>query len=265
MADGQAMANEQATVEERKSFCRLCNTNCGMIVSVDKQEQIVAIRPDRDDSLTKGFACFKGLQAPEAHQAANRVMHPLKRMPDGTFQRIGLEQALDEIAAKLKEILDRDGPMALGGYRGTGSGQNAAGCFLIDSIYGPLGTPKIFSASTIDQSAKSIAVERIGMWPPGLQGFHGTDVVLVMGANPLISFSILDPHNTLKKVKAEIANGLKLMVIDPRRSETARLAHRFMQPMPGEDATIVAGMIRWVLENGLEDKEFVARNVAQLE
>lgn len=58
-----------AVAEERRSFCRLCTTNCGMIVSVDEREQIVAIRPDREDSLTKGFACFKGLQAPEAHGA----------------------------------------------------------------------------------------------------------------------------------------------------------------------------------------------------
>lgn len=259
------IARQQSVVEERKSFCRLCTTHCGMIVSVDAHEQIVAIRPDRDDSLTRGFACFKGLQAPEAHQAANRVLYPLKRMPDGIFQRIGLEQALDEIAAKLRGILDRDGPEALGGYRGTGSGMNAAGCFLIESIYGPLGARKIFSASTIDQSAKSIAIERTGMWPPGIHGFHGSDVVLVIGANPLVSFSILDPYNTSKKVKEEIAKGLKLLVIDPRRSETARLAHRFMQPLPGEDATILAGMIRLILENGWEDKEFIARNVAQLD
>jgi anaerobic selenocysteine-containing dehydrogenase len=236
-----------------------------MIVSVDAEERIVAIRPDREDLHTHGFACFKGLQAPEAHQAANRILHPLKRMPDGTFERIGLEQALDEIALKLKEILDRDGPEALGGYRGTGSGQNAAGCFLIDSIYGPLGVHKIFSASTIDQSAKSIAIERAGMWPPGNHGFHGSEVALVIGANPLVSFTMLDFHNTRKNVKREIAKGLKLLVIDPRRTETARLAHRFMQPMPGEDATILAGMIRLIIEKGWEDREFVGRNVAEFD
>ena len=260
MGDGQ-----HGVVDERKSYCRLCNTNCGMIISVDAQERVVGIRPDKDDMLTKGFACFKGLQAVDAHDPAHRVMHPLKRMPNGTFQRIGLEQALDEIAAKLKVILDRDGPEALGGYRGTGSGQNAAGCFLLDSIYNPLGAKKIYSASTIDQSAKSIAVERVGMWPPGVHDFHGAEVMLVIGANPLVSFSILDAHDTLKKVKAEIRKGTKLLVVDPRRTETARLAHRFMQPMPGEDCAIIAGIIRQVLAKGWEDKEFIARNVAQLE
>ena len=262
------MADEnRQVVEERKSFCRTCNTHCGMIVSVDADEQIVAIRPDRDDLMSEGFACFKGLVAPEAHQASNRVRHPLKRQPDGTFRQIGLEQALDEIAAKLKEIIDRDGPEALGGYRGSGAGMNAAACFLIDGLFNAIGTPKVFSAITIDQSAKIVAAERIGVWPPGPHPFLGSDVTLVFGANPLVSYtSKFGAHNPRKKLKEEIAKGqLKVLIVDPRRTETARFADVFLQPMPGEDATIAAGMIRLILEQGWEDKAFVAQHVAQLD
>lgn len=259
------MADEQPAVQERKSFCRICLTHCGMVVSVDDDEQIVGIRPDRDDIHTKGFACFKGLVATEAHHQSNRVLHPLKRMPDGSFERIGLEQALDEIAARLKMIIDRDGAEAVGGYRGSGAGLNASGCFVLDSLFAPLGTPKVFSGITIDQSAKIVAMERLGVWPPGPHPFHGSEVTLVFGSNPLVSFAILDGHNTAKKVKAEIAKGLKLLIVDPRRTETARLAHQFLQPLPGEDCTIVAGMIRLIFDRGWEDKEFLSRHAAQVD
>ena len=261
MPDGQ----HGPAVEERKSFCRSCTSNCGVIVSLDANEQIVDIRPDKDDPVNNGFSCFKGLTAGEAHYSKKRVLHPLKRMPDGTFQRVGIEQALDEIAAKLKEIVDRDGPEAVGTYRGSGAGLNAAGCFLMDSFLQPLGTPKIFSASSIDQSGKAVAVERIGYWPPGQPLLHECEVALFFGLNPIVSYSAVEIHDTPRRIKRLVNDGLKLLVIDPRYTETARLAHSYAQPLPGEDSTIAAGMIRLILENGWEDKDFVARNVAQMD
>jgi anaerobic selenocysteine-containing dehydrogenase len=254
------------SVTERKSFCRICNTHCGMVVSVDSREQIVAIRPDRDDLVTAGFACFKGLLAAEAHHASNRLLHALKRTQDGGFERIDLEQALDEIAQKLQVIIERDGPEAVGGYRGSGAGLNAAGCFVLDGLLNAIGTPKVFSAITIDQSAKIVAAERIGVWPPGPHPFIGSDVALVFGANPLVSYtSKFGAHNPRKKLKEEIAKGrLKVLIVDPRYTETARFADVFLQPLPGEDATIVAGMLREILERGWEDREFVGQHVALL-
>jgi anaerobic selenocysteine-containing dehydrogenase len=255
-----------AVREERKSFCRTCLIHCGMVVSLDENEQIVAIRPDHEDLMTEGYACFKGLTAPEAHHPNNRILYPLKRQPDGTFERIGLEQALDEIAAALKTIIDRDGPEAVAGYRGSGGSLNAAAAFLLDDLFSTIGTPKLFSPTTIDQSAKLVAAERLGSWPPGGHPFPGSDVALVFGSNPLVSNnSKFGVQNPLKKLKEEIGKGrIKLLIVDPRRSESARFADVFLQPLPGEDSTIAAGMIRLILKNGWEDKEFVARNVAQM-
>ncbi len=236
-----------------------------MIVSVDADEQIVAIRPDRDDPQTEGFACFKGLQAPEAHRAAHRVLRPLKRREDGTFGEIPLETALDEIAGKIRTIVERDGPEAIGGYRGSGAGLNAAACFLLDSLLHPLGSKKIFSAATIDQSAKFVAAERLGSWPPGTQPVETSDVILMFGLNPLVSLSpAIDPHNIMKRLREQLDRGLKLLMVDPRRTETVRFAHLSLQPLPGEDAAVAAGMIRLILERDLEDKAFLARHGSQL-
>jgi hypothetical protein len=129
----------------------------------------------------------------------------------------------------------------------------------------PLGSRKIFSAITIDQSSKIVAAERIGVWPPGHHPVRGSDVVLLIGCNPLVSLAYLEPHRVVQRLKSELARGMKLLIIDPRRNETAHFAHQLLQPLPGEDSTIVAGMIRLILERGWEDKEFIARHVAQFD
>jgi anaerobic selenocysteine-containing dehydrogenase len=258
------MSEPQGAIQERKTFCRLCNSHCGMIAEVDADEQLVGIRPDRADLLTDGFACYKGLQAPEAHNGDLRIPHPMKRMPDGRFVEIDIEQALDEIAAKIREILERDGAEALGAYRGSGCGMNASACFMVDGLLNPLGSRKIFSAITIDQSAKWVAAERIGYWEAGPSPVGDCDVQLLIGINPMVSMALY-PHSPLKQMKAEIARGLKLLVIDPRKSETSQFANLHLQPIPGEDATILAGMIRLILEQGWGDEAFIAENVAQLD
>jgi anaerobic selenocysteine-containing dehydrogenase len=258
------MPGDDGLLEERKTFCRLCNSHCGMIASVDSDERLVAIRPDKDDLLTDGFACYKGLQAPEAHGGELRIPHPMKRMPDGSFVEIDIEQALDEIADKLREIVARDGPDAVGTYRGSGAGMNAAAAYVIHSFLQPLGTRKIFSPTTIDQSAKLVAADRIGSWEAGRWPAQVCDVQLLIGVNPMLSLLVY-PHSPMKQMKEQLARGLKVLVIDPRRTETTRYAHLHLQPLPGEDSTLLAGMIRLILERGWEDEAFVAENVAELE
>ncbi len=98
---------------EVKSYCRICVGTCGMILTLDEGGRILAIRGDKEHPGSSGYVCVKGLQAPEAHNGPQRLTNALKRMPDGTFQPIALEQALDEIADKLRFIIERDGPDAV--------------------------------------------------------------------------------------------------------------------------------------------------------
>ena len=102
------------------SFCRLCMGHCGVVVTLDERQRLHTVRGDHGDPQTQGYACFKGMMAPEAHNSPERILHPLKRMPDGTFQPIPPAQALDEIAAKLGATLAGHGPEALAGYKGGG-------------------------------------------------------------------------------------------------------------------------------------------------
>ncbi|MDB5395478.1 MAG: nitrate reductase [Rhodospirillales bacterium] len=253
------------TTHEKLSFCRICMGHCGVVLTVDDDDQLVDIRADRDDGQTLGFACFKGLQAVELHNGPARLLHPLKRQPDGSFVRIKLETALDEIAAKIKEIIAEDGADAIAGYRGGGAFFNASACTLLQDFLRAVGSPKVFSSVTIDQSAKMVAPGRLGMWLPGAHPFHSSNVTMVIGGNPLVSITNLDLRNPMKRLKEAKARGFKLIVIDPRLTETAKFADIFLQPLPGEDCAILAGMIRIILERGWEDAEFCAQNAADLD
>src|SRR5437016_3139016 len=96
-------------LKEVRSYCRTCLAMCGTIVTVDEEEnRIVKIRPDAESPLSQGYICSKGLSAGEQHNEPSRILRPLKRQPDGSYVEIDSEQALDEIAEKLRTIIDRD-------------------------------------------------------------------------------------------------------------------------------------------------------------
>jgi anaerobic selenocysteine-containing dehydrogenase len=254
------------TVREEKSFCRLCMAHCGMVLSID-EGRLLSVRGDHDDEQTLGYACFKGLQAPQTHYAPGRILRPLKRQPDGSFAEIGLEQALAEIAEKTAAILDRDGPEAIAGYRGSQGIITSSAAMMLPAWLRALGSPKFFTSATIDQSAKLVSLGRIGLWPAGRVPFQQADVLMIFGGNPLLSISSnsFDIRNPQKRLKAQRAAGMKLIVIDPRATETAQQADIFLQPVPGEDAAIAAGLLHIILRKGWEDREFCAQYVSQLD
>ena len=85
---------------EARSYCRICSAHCGMVLTIENgTDRIVAVKGDKENPLSRGYVCFKGLQAEEAHHGPQRLLRPLKRQPDGSFAEIDSEQALDEIAA----------------------------------------------------------------------------------------------------------------------------------------------------------------------
>jgi anaerobic selenocysteine-containing dehydrogenase len=195
------------------------------------------------------------------------LLHPMKRMPNGEFQRIPLETALDEIAERLGSILDEDGSEAIAGYKGSGGYYNAAATPMLQAWLRSLGSAKIFTSLTIDQSAKVVAMGRMGIWPPGKYSVPKSDLILMVGTNPLVSVAAhgADPRNVAKRLRQGKQRGQKLIVIDPRLTETARAADIFLQPIPGEDAATFAGLLHIVLTQGWHDKAFCDQYVADVD
>ena len=103
------------------SFCRFCGAACGVVLTLDEEDRITDIRGDKSNPLSKGYACFKGLQAEELIHGPQRVRRPRKRLTDGSFGTSSMSAALDEIAQRLQAIMDRDGPEAVGVLAGGGS------------------------------------------------------------------------------------------------------------------------------------------------
>lgn len=254
-------------MREALSFCRICLGHCGVVLTLDDNDRLTDIRADRDDPQTLGFACFKGLQAVETHNSDKRILKPLKRQPDGSFLPIALDQALDEIAAKLKTALDEGGPEAIAGFKGGGGFFTASAVHALSDFLKTVGSRKFFTTLTIDQSAKIVALGRLGIWPAGHPPFAEADVLMLIGNNPLVSISgaNFDIRNPVKRLKDAKARGMKLIIIDPRYTETAHFADLFLQPLPGEDPTVVAGLIHIILAEGWHDQAFCAEHVGDLE
>lgn len=241
------------------SACRLCSGFCGVLVDIDDDGRMVRVRGDHDNPVTRGFACFRGMQAPQIHYNPDRILHPLRRRPDGGFDRVSIADALGEIGDRLADILAKHPPRAVGAFRGTMAHMNAGTLNMLPAWLQAIGSPSYYSTFTIDQSAKWVTIDRLGRWNAGYSSLASSDVMMMVGMNPLVSmwggnaFPMANPTKRLKEAKER---GLKLIVIDPRRTETAHFADVFIQPKPGEDPTIAAGLLHIILERGWHDREF---------
>ena len=186
----------------------------------------------------------------------------MRRDPDGEFRPISSEQAMDEIAEQLRTILDRFGPNAIALYYGTMATSNSTTMALIDTFVEAIGTPLRFSPATVDKAGKNVAAALHGRWLAPSQGYTDPEVALLFGINPPISYQGAPRGNPAKWLSEWRRRGMKLIVVDPRRTDTARRADLHLQVAPGHDALVFAALINVVIGEGLHDAAFVTENVS---
>jgi len=246
----------------RKTFCRFCHANCAIEVDIDG-DRAVAVRGDVSDPLFGGYTCMKGRELPAQANHPERLRSSQRRLPDGAFAAISSGDALDEIAGRLAAIRDRHGPRAIATYCGTYGFMNSAALPVALGFHHGLGSPSFYTSITIDQPAKVYLGSRVGAWLGGPQPFSRADVSMMIGNNPLTSHyawqGSVPPFSPSRRLRDAKARGLKLICVDPRRTMVAQLADIHLQVRPGEDATLLAGMLRLILEEELHDREFCER------
>ncbi len=253
-----------------KTFCRNCGALCALEVTLENGRLTGAVA-DGSVSPYGGYMCPKGLASIDFHNGAeDRLMHNLKRGPDGAFTQVPARVALDEIATRLAQLLRDHGPRSIAVYHGTGAYRSVLGGLLERAFVAAIDSPNFFSTMTIDQSAKWVTMGRLGVMASGKPSYRDCDLGVIVGNNPVVShqtfpFAPGESGAPGKSFAAARARGARLVVIDPRRTETARFADLFIQPKPGQDAALFAAVAHILLRDGTYNKDFCGRFVSQLD
>ena len=210
------------SLKRHPSLCRICWAACPILVELDGG-QAVKVAGDPGNDLYQGYTCAKGRALPEQHSAPSRLLHSVKRDRDGVHRTIASERAMDEVAERVTAIVAEHGPRAVALYVGTGTFPYPASIPIASAWLRGLGSPMFFSPVTIDQPGKAIAMALHGGWRAGEQAFEEADTWLMVGMNPLISkCNGIPSQNPGRKLKDAVDRGMRCIVIDPRRTETAR-------------------------------------------
>ena len=238
-----------------KTGCVLCAQNCGLEIEVENN-RIVKVRGDKSNAKSEGYICRKGLNVAYHQHNADRLKYPLKKV-EGKFERISWGQAIDEIATKLKGIIDEYGPRSFAYMGGGGQGCHFEAAFGV-RLMRSLGSQYQYSALAQEFSGAFWVCGRTH----GKQYLHdqpdvdNTDVLLTFGWNGMQSHQIPQAPRKLQRLSKD--KDKMLIVVDPRKTETAKLADIHLPIRPGTDALLLKAMISLILKEGWENKAYLA-------
>ena len=238
-----------------KTGCVLCAQNCGLEIEVENN-RIVKVRGDKSNAKSEGYICRKGLNVAYHQHNADRLKYPLKKV-EGKFERISWGQAIDEIATKLKGIIDEYGPRSFAYMGGGGQGCHFEAAFGV-RLMRSLGSQYQYSALAQEFSGAFWVCGRTH----GKQYLHdqpdvdNTDVLLIFGWNGMQSHQIPQAPRKLQRLSKD--KDKMLIVVDPRKTETAKLADIHLPIRPGTDALLLKAMISLILKEGWENKAYLA-------
>jgi anaerobic selenocysteine-containing dehydrogenase len=239
-----------------QTACILCSRNCGLRVEVEGSA-IRSVRGDDAHPVSKGYVCQKAARLAYYQENGDRLEHPLRREADGSFVRVSWDDALADIAARLKAIRARHGGRAFAFYGGGGQGNHLGGAY----------SRQLMKAMKSRFVYSALAQEKTGdFWVNGRlfgdQRCHITedvehaDFVLFLGTNPFQAHGIPNARDTLRDLKKDPAR--TMVVVDPRRTETAKMADVHLQVRPGTDAFLIAAILATIVREGLHDRAFLA-------
>ncbi len=233
-------------------ICPICEAGCGLQVTM-RGETIVRIRGNDDDLFSEGHLCPKGVALAQLHTDPRRILRPRVRDETGT-RTTTWNEAFGVAARRLTELRHRYGNDSVAIYIGNPSAHNVGLGMGLGVFAGQLGSRNLYSAASVDQLPKQLASELMfgnDMAVPVPDIVH-TDFLLMLGANPVVSNgSLWMVPGFRDKIRALRAGGGRLVVVDPRRTETARLADQHLALRPGSDAWLLAALINELTQTGV--------------
>jgi anaerobic selenocysteine-containing dehydrogenase len=234
--------------------CNICEAGCGLRVLVDVEaRQLLRIEGDPDDARSQGYLCPKSQALKGIYDDPDRIRRPLRKNASGGWDEIGWEEAFEFASRRIVEIREAHGAQALGAFIGNPISQDAGAMLYTSAFLRSLGTPHIFTGATMDHFAKLVSSRalygRAAILP--IPDIDRCDYFLCLGANPIVSNGSLMGTPDVKRRLREVRERGKLVVIDPRRSETARAADEHHFIVPGTDALLLFAMLHTLFEEDL--------------
>jgi len=253
-----AQKNElQDETQWHTTACILCSINCGLQVRID-DKNFLKIKGDRNNPRSKGYTCEKPSGLPYYQANRDRLTSPLRRRTDGTFEEIDWDTAIREVAERLGGIRDEHGGEKILYYGGGGQGNHLGGAY-------SAATRRVLG---MRYASNALAQEKTGeFWVEGQMfggrpepDFENAEVSVFIGKNPWHSHGFERARVTLRSIAKD--PNRSLIVIDPRRTETAELADFFLQVRPGTDAFALSAILGALVQEDHTDQDFMARHTA---
>src|SRR5690349_22836863 len=225
------------------------------MVATVEDGRVTKLRPDREHPLSRGFACPKGIAMTEVQNDPDRLLHPMRRGADGEFERVSWETALDEIGDRLRAVREEHGDDSIGWYMGNPGAFSYSHTLWVKGFLDGLGSPHYYTAGSQDVNNRFAASALLYGTPLILPipDIKRTSFLLMVGANPLVSHgSVLSAPRIREQLNAITERGGRVVVVDPRRTETAR-QYEHLPIRADADAWLLLSMLNVIFAEGLAD------------
>ncbi|PSK32302.1 formate dehydrogenase [Nocardia seriolae] len=251
------------STRELPTYCRICEPLCGLIATVE-DGRLIQLRADKEHPLSRGNACPKGIAFTEIQNDPDRVLYPLRRTAAGEFERVSWETALDEIGERLRGLIAEHGMESLGWYFGNPSSFSYSHTLWMLGFQMAAGLKHVYSAGSQDVNNRFVASQLLygSATSVPVPDLDRTDFLLMLGANPLVSHgSVMSVPRIREKLTAITKRGGRVVVVDPRNTETAKLFEHVGVRADG-DAWLLAALLQVIFDEGLEDADALRRQAA---
>lgn len=262
---------KRVLIREQKTFCRICEAQCGLVVKVEDDsnghEKIIDIKPNRDHVVSAGYACIKGLKMEDFRTSPDRLTQPLKKV-DGEFVPISWKQAIGEISRKLKDIHARYGGEAIATHTGNPIAFSLFPPLVLDGLLAAFETDKKFSPAAQDCANKFAGADLV-YGRPDHQTFPDIDhsnFLILVGSNPKISkMSFIHMPRPMERLQAVEERGGKVVWVNPRKTESAQTMGDHIPIRPETDVFFMLGFLNALISSGAVNETHVNAHMSGYE